>query len=72
MDTGKGGFTELGTFYEDEMNQGEALKAIEEAQRKYPNHGGTFFIGQNIELDGSKFRVLAITKHTMTLRLLPK
>jgi hypothetical protein len=72
MDTGKGGFVNLGTFYDDEMSGKDAIHAIEEAHKKYPNHGGVFFIGQNIELAGSNFRVLAITKKTMTLRLLPK
>jgi hypothetical protein len=44
---------------------------IQQAEKQYPNHGGTFYVGQNLELNGSKFRVLTITKKTITLRVLP-
>jgi hypothetical protein len=48
-----------------------AIPTLEEAEKQHPNHGGTFYIGQNVEMNGSKFRVLMITKKTITLRLLP-
>ena len=48
------------------------LPTITEAWKKYPKHGGVFYVGQNLTINDSKFRVLAITKKTMTLRLLPR
>lgn len=46
--------------------------ALEAAKREYPKHGGTFYVGQNLELNGSHVRVIAITKKTITLKVLPK
>jgi hypothetical protein len=67
MDTGNGLFAQL-----EADNKEKALAALEKFRAENPNHGGTFYVGQNLEINGSKFRVLAITKKTMTLRLLPK
>ena len=74
MDTGNGYFQQLRNdeVLENVKKVHEQLPTIQEAWNDYPKHGGVFYVGQNLELDGSKFRVLAITKKTMTLRLLPK
>jgi len=65
MDTGDGIFRRVDT---DE----QAEKALAQLRSEYPKHGGAFYIGQNLEVNGSKFLVLAITKKTMTLKLLQK
>jgi hypothetical protein len=67
MDTGKG------YFVDTEMKPEEVTPlSLQPLRHKYPDYGGVFHVGQNLELNGSKFRVLTITKKTMTLRLLPK
>jgi hypothetical protein len=67
MDTGRG-FFEMMKKSEDDAQAQEMLRAM---RAEHPQHGGTFYVGQNLQFEGSKFRVLAITKKTMTLRLLP-
>jgi hypothetical protein len=78
MDTGNEYFQRVNNVEAEKLwnalqeNGDPRIKTLEEAQKEHPNHGATFYVGQNIEIDGSKFRVLTITKKTMTLRLLPK
>ncbi len=67
MDTGEGIFKMITA--DSEQAAREALQLL---KAEHPRHGGTFYIGQNIEFNGSRFRVLAISKHTVTLKLLPK
>ena len=62
MDTGKGYMEQ----FTDKSKELEALK------QKYPNHGGVFEVGEEIEIRGSRWRVKAIGKKEMRLRLLPK
>lgn len=72
MDTGNGTLKLMQGQGADEAEIQSSLKAqLLAAESRYPNHGGTFYVGQNLELNGSKFRVLAITKKTITLRVLP-
>lgn len=72
MDTGNGTLKLMQGQGADEAAIQASLKAqLIAAERQYPNHGGTFYVGQNLELNGSKFRVLAISKKTITLRVLP-
>ena len=59
MDTDEGRFAMLKTLEEE--------KALQE---KYPKHGGTFSIGEVVELKGSKFRVASIKPNTIRLKLL--
>jgi hypothetical protein len=73
MDTGKGNLKLItGKGLDEQSSLVELRKQLRAAEAEYPNHGGTFYVGQNLELNGSKFRVLAVTKKTITLRVLPK
>lgn len=67
MDTGQGELKRV--IAENEAQLQERL-AIMRAEN--PQHGGTFYVGQNLEFEGSKFRVLQITKKTLVLRVLPR
>ncbi len=59
MDDGKGQFR-----YADNL---EALKAL---KNKFPEHGGTFKVGEEVEVKGSIFRVKSIKPKEIRLRLL--
>jgi len=72
MDTGNGVFEMLQVNQERQRKTVSDLEVINEAKKRNPNHGGTFYVGQNLEVNESKFRVIAISKKTITLRLLPK
>ena len=76
MDTGHGYFQQLQNDKVLEtikqVHEESNLPTITEAWNKFPKHGGIFYVGQNIQINDSKFRVLSITKKTMTLKLLPK
>lgn len=67
MDTGKGYFQ---TVKED--NQKAAQEHLEQLAKNFPDHGGTFYVGENLTIKGSKFRVLEFTRKTMTLKVLPR
>ena len=61
MDTGEGRLIEATT-------QAEA-NALE---RKYPQHGGWFHVGEILTVKGSKFRVKSVKPTELRLKLLPK
>jgi len=61
MDTGNGNFK----LFDDE-NQTNLLKIF------YRNLGGTFRVGEEVELKGSRFRVKKITPKELRLKLLPR
>lgn len=61
MDTGEGKFKEAKT-------QAEAISL----QKKYPNHGGWFTVGEEIVVKGSRFRVKAVKPTELRLKLLKK
>jgi len=61
MDSGKGNFI---PFNEPAMEA--------DLQEQYPMHGGTFRVGETVELKGSKFRVKSIKPKELRLKLLPK
>jgi len=61
MDTGEGRFEMLRTLEEE--------RALQE---KFSNHGGTFTIGEIVELKGSKFRVKSINPKGIRLKLLKR
>ena len=63
MDTGKGVFE----FIEAENNDLEIKKAV--AEKKYPNHGGWFHVGEIFEIKGSLFKVTKVTATKLTLKL---
>jgi hypothetical protein len=67
MDTGKGYFEQV-----NETSNEALQEHLAELVKKHENHGGTFYAGQNLTIEGSKFRVLSFTRNTMTLRVLPK
>jgi hypothetical protein len=79
MDTGEGRFIPVDLTEKDKQRiddvaeNGSPFRPMKliDAQFKYPKHGGTFYIGQNISLNGSRFRVLKIEKRILTLKLLP-
>lgn len=60
MDSGKGNFVPF-----DVPSDLAALK------EQYPLHGGTFKVGEIVELKGSKFRVKSIKPKELRLKLLP-
>jgi len=62
MDTGQGRF---------EMTENLKSK-LDDLQETYPNHGGVFRVGEQIELKGSKFRIKAIKPTELRLKLLNK
>jgi hypothetical protein len=69
MDDGKGTFQVLKS--QDELN--EKMDAIKAAmEEKYPNHGGWFKVGEEIELRGSRFRIKAVKPTELRLKLLPR
>lgn len=39
---------------------------------EYPNHGGTFYEGEEIEIKGSRFRIAKIIQNGLKLELLPR
>ena len=59
MDSGKGNFIPF-----DKPSDEKALK------EKYPLHGGTFRVGETVELKGSTFRVKSIKPTELRLKLL--
>jgi len=64
MDDGKGKFKFLDS-------QIEALKASG-ALGRGPEQSGVFQVGETLEIRGSKFLVLRITRKEMHLKLLPR
>lgn len=67
MDTGKGHFESIKA--EDDEELSEKLRAL---QQKHREHGGTFRVGEEVELKGSRFRVQAIKPKKLILKLLRK
>ena len=60
MDTGEGYFHKI-----------ESLeKELQEAKQEFPEHGGIFSIGEELEIKGSKFRVKSIKPTELRLKLL--
>jgi len=80
MDTGNGHFEMLKTFgalmegQEEPPNYRvlEASPVVKAAQKKFPNHGGLFTIGEKLELKGSLFRVKSIKPNRLVLKLLKR
>ena len=60
MDTGEGKFELLEDF--NKANK-EAL------EKKHPNHGGWFHVGELFEIKGSLFKVSKVTPTKLTLKL---
>jgi len=60
MDTGKGRFEQIPT------------DLVEQAKAEYPNHGGLFRVGEELEIKGSKFKVKAVKWNELRLKLLKK
>ena len=64
MDTGEGRFTKVDKpFSEMYMN---------DLRGKFPNHGGTFHEGEEVEIKGSLFRISKIIRNGLKLELLPR
>lgn len=67
MDTGQGRFEQFNASNEKELNE-----KMELLQKKFTNHGGTFRIGETLEIRGSHFKIQKITPKKMTLKLLKR
>jgi uncharacterized Zn finger protein len=61
MDTGAGRFKPV-----------VSMEQWGELQGMHPNHGGTFRVGEELEIKGSRFRVKKIKPKELVLKLLPK
>lgn len=59
MDAGKGQFEFAKT-----------LEALEDLKEEFPEHGGIFKVGEEIEIRGSLFRIKSIKPKELRLRLL--
>jgi uncharacterized Zn finger protein len=57
---------------EGKLKKYEGLEELHDLQKKYPNHGGTFHVGEIITLKSSKFRIKSIKPRELRLKLLPK
>lgn len=68
MDTGKGKLVDV--EMPDSMEKQLLVKQAME--RKYPEHGGWFRVGEVVYLRGSKFRIKAVKPTQIILKLLPK
>jgi uncharacterized Zn finger protein len=69
MDTGEGKFE---TFGDNSKTMADLLQEYENLAEKYPDHGGTFKVGEEIEIRGSKFRIQSIKPTQIRLKLLKK
>jgi hypothetical protein len=67
MDTGKGTFETIKATNPEELNT--MMKALEE---QYPNHGGWFREGEEIEIKGSLFRVKSVRPTEIRLKLMQR
>jgi len=67
MDDGKGHFVPVEIKKTQDVQQ-----ELAKLKHKHPDYGGLYYIGQNLEFNDSKFRVISFTKNTITLKLLPK
>jgi uncharacterized Zn finger protein len=66
MDTGEGRFEQFDS-------EAELRDKLDELRRQFPRmNEQAFSIGQEVEINGSKFRVSKITPKKMTLRILPR
>jgi len=68
MDTGRGYFEEIHEVEDTERQ----LAEIKKLQNKFQNYGGTFKVGEQIELKGSIFKVHEIKPKKLILKLLTK
>ena len=75
MDTGSGKFKRF--YIPIKAGQDEAFEKTIQAARdllkeRYPNHGGTFQEGEELEIKGSRFRVSKIIRNGLKLKLLSR
>ena len=66
MDTGRGKFEQVAA------GQEELSKAMDELERKHPEHGGWFREGEIIEIRGSTFRIQSVKPTGLRLKLLKR
>jgi hypothetical protein len=75
MDCGNGRFEQFDI--PKEAGQNEAFEKLFKQKetllfKLYPNHGGIFSEGEELEIKGSRFRISKIIHNGMKLELLPK
>lgn len=61
MDTGKGKLVEFNDAIE-----------LQKLQKKHPNHGGWFTVGEELEIRGSQFRIKSVKPTEIRLKLLKR
>ena len=66
MDTGKGKFEMLNVESENLQAVKNAMEAME---KKHPNHGGWFRVGETIEIRGSLFTIKTVKPTQIVLKL---
>jgi hypothetical protein len=75
MDTGTGRF-EMFTVPEEKKTASDLERLVKAWEGhlhvKYPNHGGTFSEGEELEIKGSRFRIARIINNGLKLELLPR
>jgi len=64
MDTGNGRFVKV------DKPSGEMY--MNDLRGKFPNHGGTFQEGEEVEIKGSMFRISKIIRNGLKLELIPR
>lgn len=67
MDTGRGHFEIV-----DDVTDEELADRRNEMELQHPNHGGWFRVGEEVELNGSRFRVKAVKPTELRLKLLKR
>lgn len=68
MDTGQGRFVAL----PDKLEETTIPEMMKKLEAQYPKHGGWFREGEEIELNGSRFRVKKVKPTEIVLRLLKR
>lgn len=69
MDTGEGRFK---SFMLDSEETNDLQKRMSEMHKEFPKHGGTFTVGEEIEIKGSLFKVKSIKPTGLRLKLLKR
>lgn len=67
MDTGEGVFEVL-----DDVTDEELAERRSEMELRFPKHGGWFRVGEEVELNGSRFRIKAVKPTELRLKLLKR
>ena len=50
----------------------ETEQELSDLQKKYPQHGGWFHVGEIVTLKGSRFQIKSVKPKEIRLKILPK